>query len=197
LRYYGPNRGRRAASEVIGAILAISITLVAGAAAWGYVRAQAGASENALQGNAVNTNNLLSEHFGVVDMYFGTTTSATFWVYNTGSLTYQTYSVRLYSSTTSVNLLFNYTQSGGVKTEQVYDLRSALANKCKTAASTYEAPALTATTVKLTNAQFFTLTIPPTSGSCPSFGQTITAGVTYTVVVTGVYGNVVTYSQTD
>ena len=30
-----------------------------------------------------------------------------------------------------------------------------------------------------------------------SFGQTITAGTTYTVVVTGIYGNVVTYSQTD
>jgi flagellin-like protein len=197
LRYYGPNRSRRAASEVIGAILAISITLVAGAAAWGYVRAQAGASETALQGSAVNTNNLLSEHFGVVDMYFGTSTSATFWVYNTGSLTYQTFSVRLYSSTASVNLLFNYTQSGGVKTDQVYDLRSALANKCKTAASSYETPAIAATTVKITNAQFFTLTIPPTSGSCPSFGQTITAGTTYTVVVTGIYGNVVTYSQTD
>jgi flagellin-like protein len=197
LRYYGHNRSRRAASEVIGAILAISITLVAGAAAWGYVRAQAGASETAMQNGAVNTNNLLSEHFGVVDMYFGTSTSATFWVYNTGSLTYQTYSVRIYSSTTSVNLLYNFTQSGGVKTDQVYDLRSALANKCKTAAASYETPSLTGSTVKLTNAQFFTLTIPPTSGSCPSFGQTITAGTTYTVVVTGIYGNVVTYSQTD
>ena len=197
MRYNGPSRSRRAGSEAIGAILAISITLVAGAAAWGYVRAQAGASETALQGNSVNTNNLLSEHFGVVDMYFGTTTSATFWVYNTGSLTYQTFSVRIYSSTTSVNLLYNYTQSGGVKTDQVYDLRSGLANKCKTAATSYEAPTLTGTTVKLTNAQFFTLTIPPTSGSCPSFGQTITAGTTYTVVVTGIYGNVVTYSQTD
>jgi flagellin-like protein len=197
LRYYGPNRSRRAASEVIGAILAISITLVAGAAAWGFVRAQAGASETALQGNAVNTNNLLSEHFNVVDMYFGTTTSATFWVYNTGSLTYQVFSVRIYSSTTSVNLLYNFTVSGGVKTDQVYDLRSGLATKCKTAASSYEAPVIAATSVKVTNAQFYTLTIPPTSASCPSFGQTITSGTTYTVVVTGIYGNVVTYSQTD
>jgi len=197
LRYYGANRKRPAVSDVIGAVLAIAITLVAGAAAWGYVRAQAGASETALQGNAVNTNNLLSEHFGVVDMYFGTTTSATFWVYNTGSLTYSIFSVRLYSSTSTVNLLYNYTVAGGVKTDQVYDLRSNLATKCKTAAATYETPAITVTSVKVTNAQFFTMTIPPTSGSCPSFGQTITAGTTYTVVVTGIYGNVVTYSQTD
>ena len=197
MRYYGANRKRPAVSDVIGAVLAIAITLVAGAAAWGYVRAQAGASETALQGNAVNTNNLLSEHFGVVDMYFGTTTSATFWVYNTGSLTYSIFSVRLYSSTSTVNLLYNYTVAGGVKTDQVYDLRSNLATKCKTAAATYETPAITVTSVKVTNAQFFTMTIPPTSGSCPSFGQTITAGTTYTVVVTGIYGNVVTYSQTD
>ena len=197
MRYYGAKRRRPAVSDVIGAVLAIAITLVAGAAAWGYVRGQAAASENALQAGALNTNNLLSEHFGVVDMYFGTTTSTTFWLYNTGSLTYQTFSVRLYSSTASVNLLFNYTVNGGVKTDQVYDLRSALSTKCKTAASSYETPTLTGTTVKLTNAQVFTLTIPPTSSSCPSFGQTITSGTTYTVVVTGIYGNVVTRSQTD
>lgn len=178
-------------------MLAIAITLVAGAAAWGYVRGQAGSSELALQNNAVGTNNLLSEHFGVVDMYFGTTTSVTFWVYNTGSVTYQTYSVRFYGSGGNINLLFNYTQSGGVKTDQVYDLRSGLLTKCKTAASTYEAPSIAATSVKTTNAQLFTLTIPPTSGSCPSFGNLITSGHTYTVVVTGLYGNVITYSQTD
>jgi len=177
--------------------MAIAITLVAGAAAWGFVRTQAATSEGALQNNAVNTNNLLSEHFGVVDMYFGTTTSATFWVYNTGSLTYQTFSVRLYGSAGLINIFYNYTMSGGVKTDQVYDLRSALASKCKTAASSYESPLITATTVKTSNAQFYTLTIPPTTSNCPSFGNTITSGVTYTVVVTGSYGNVVTYSQTD
>jgi len=197
LRRYSGGRERRAASEVIGAVLAIGITLVAGAAAWGFVRGQAGASEGQLQTGAVNTNNYLSEHFGVVDMYFGSTTTATFWVYNTGSLTYQTFSVRFYGSAGLINVLYNFTSSGGVKTDQVYDLRSALASKCKTAASTYETPSLTGTTVKMTNAQYFTVTIPPTNSGCPSFGQTITAGTTYTVVVTGLYGNVITYSQTD
>ena len=179
-------------------MLAIAMTLIAGAAAWGFVNSQAGASEGALQNNAVATNNLLSEHFAVVDMYFGTTTSTTFMLYNTGSLTYQTYSVRLYGSGGNINLLFNYTQSGAVKTNYVYDLRSTLASKCKTAAASYESPSpgyISGTTVKVSNSQFFTLTIPPTTSNCPSFGNTWTVGNTYTIVVTGLYGNVVTFSQ--
>ena len=188
--------GRPGASGAIGAVLAIAITLIAGTAAWSYVRSQAAVSEGAIQNNAQTNNNFLNEHYNVVDMYFGTTTSATFWVYNTGSVTYQTFSVRLYGSTGLVNLFFNYTQSGNVKTDQVYDLRSGLATKCKTAAATYEAPSVTATTVRTTNAQLYALTIPPTLSNCPSFGLTFVSGTTYTVVVTGLYGNVVTYSQT-
>jgi hypothetical protein len=184
-------------SETIGAMLAIAITLIAGAAAWGYVRSQAATSEGALQNSAVANNNMLNEHFATVDMYFGTTTSATFWVYNTGSVTFQIFSVRLYDSTGLVNLFFNSTQTGGVKTDRVYDLRSGLSTKCKTAAATYETPSITGTTTRTTNAQIFTLTIPPTLVTCPSFGQTIVAGTTYTVVVTGIYGNTVAFSQTD
>lgn len=195
---------------MVGAVLAIGMTLIAGAAAWGFARGQAGASESALQSNAVNTNNFLSEHFGVVDMYFSTSTatggacagglscSAVFWVYNTWSVTYSTFSIRLYGSGGNINVLFNYTQSGATRTGYVYDLRSNLANLCKTAATNYVAPSLTSTNanVKTTNAQVFTLTIPGTQGSCPSFGNTFQSTHTYTVVVTGIYGNVVTYSQT-
>jgi hypothetical protein len=179
-------------------MLAIAMTLIAGAATWSYVRNQAGVSEGAIQNSAQSNNNFLNEHFNLVDMYFGTTTAATFWVYNTGSVTYETFSARLYGSTGLVNLLFNYTQSGGVgvKTDQVYDLRSSLASKCKTAGSSYEAPSVTGTTVRTTNAQLYTLTIPGTLSNCPSFGQLFVSGTTYTVVVTGLYGNVVTYSQT-
>jgi hypothetical protein len=212
LRYSGANRRRPAASETIGAMLAIAMTLIAGAATWGYVRSQAGASESALQTNAGATNNLLSEHFGVVDMYFSNSTasggacpggspapycSAVFWAYNTGSLTFQTFSVRLFGSAGLVNLLFNYTQSGGTRTDYVFDLRSSPSTPCKTAAGSYETPSLTGTTVKTTYAQSFTLTIPPTQSNCPSFGKDFQSGTTYTVVVTGVYGNSATYSQTD
>ena len=201
LRYYRGNRRRVAASEAIGAMLAIAMTLIAGAAAWGFVRSQAGNSEGALQSNAVATNNLLSEHFGITTMYFGavtSTTTTTFWVYNTGSLTFQIASVRVYDSAGLINLLYSSTGTGGSKTDQVYDLKSSLSNQCQTAASSYESPSVTGTTVKVTNQQFYTLTIPPTTSNCPSYGQTFGvagSGTTYTVVVTGIYGNSVTFSQ--
>lgn len=201
LRYYRGKCRRIAASEAIGAMLAIAMTLIAGAAAWGFVRSQAGTSEGAINNNGVATNNMLSEHFGVTTMYFGavgSTTTTTFWVYNTGSLTFQVASVRVYDSAGLVNLLFSSTGTGASKTDQVYDLKSALSNQCITAATTYESPSVTGTTVKVTNQQFFTLTIPPTTSNCPSYGQTFGvagSGTTYTVVVTGIYGNSVTFSQ--
>ena len=125
-------------------MLAIAMTLIAGAAAWGFVNSQAGVSEGALQNNAVATNDMLSEHFSVADMYFGTTTSATFLIYNTGSLTFQIQSVRFYDSAGLVNLYYNSTGTGASKADKVYDLKSSLATKCKTAGTTYESPSLTA-----------------------------------------------------
>ena len=187
-------------------MLAIAMTLVAGAAAWGFINAQAGNSESALNSNGVATNNMLNEHFAVVDMYFGATTSTnviTFWVYNTGSVTYQVASVRLYDSAGLINLLYSSTGSGASKTDYVYDLKSTLSTQCKTAAyPSYETTGggtgVTLTTVKTTTEQYYTLTIPPTTSNCPSFGQTFGvagSGTTYTVVVTGLYGNVITFSQ--
>jgi hypothetical protein len=178
-------------------MLAIAMTLVAGAAAWGFVNSQAGVSEGALNSDNVATNDMLSEHFGVVDMYFGTTTTATFMVYNTGSLTFEIASVRLYDSAGLVNVLYSSTGSGASKADYVYDLRSTLTTQCKTAASTYESPSVTKTTVKVTNEALYTLTIPPTTSNCPSFGQTFTVGTSYTLVVTGLYGTVQTFTEQD
>jgi hypothetical protein len=178
-------------------MLAIAMTLIAGAAAWGFVRSQAATSEGALQANAVATNNMLSEHFSVADMYFGSTTTATFLLYNTGSLTTQIQSVRFYDSAGLVNLYYNSTGTGASKADKVYDLKSTLATKCKTAGTTYESPSLTLTTVRTTNEAFYTITIPPTTSNCPSFGQLITSGTTYTIVVTGIYGNSISFSQQD
>jgi len=177
------------------------MTLIAGAAAWGFVRNQAGNSEGALQNGAQATNNMLSEHFAVFTAYFGaptSTTTMTFWVYNTGSLAFQIASVRLYDSAGLVNILYSSTGSGASKADYVYDLKSSLSSQCATAATSFESPSVTLTTVKTTNEQLYTLTIPGTQSSCPSYGQTFGvsgSAVTYTVVVTGLYGNTVTFSQ--
>jgi hypothetical protein len=176
-------------------VLTISITVIAGAAVWGYVNGQAGTSERAVGNSIVTNNNYLGEHFSVEDMYFGTSTTTTFWVYNTGSISLQIFSVRLFGPSGTINLLFNYTQSGSTKTDYVYDLRSSLSGRCKAAASSYESPLVSATSVKTTNAQLYTLTIPPTLTNCPSYGASLTSGNTYNIVITGVYGNAVTFSQ--
>jgi len=184
-----------AASEAIGAMLAIAMTIIAGAAAWSFVRSQAGNSEGALQSGAIATNNMLAEHFTIATMYFGTTTSVTFMVYNTGSVTDQVASVRLYDSAGLVNVFYNYTKHSPCTGDCVLDLKSSLTSKCKTVATSDESPSLTQTTVRSTNEAFYTLTIPGTTSNCPSYGQTWSGTTTYTVVVTGIYGNTVTYSQ--
>ncbi len=197
MRYSSRKNRRVAVSETIGAMLAIAMTLIAGAAAWSFVRSQSAVSELALQNGVVGTNNYLAEHFNVIDQYYSAATSTTFWVYNTGALTYQAYSVRFFGPSGTINLLYNYTTNAqGVKTDYVYDLSSSLATKCKTAASAYEVPTVSGTDVKSSDAQIYTLTIPGTVTNCPSFGYSLVSGTTYSVVVTGLYGNVVTHSAT-
>ena len=65
-------------------------------------------------------------------MYFTTTTTTTFWAYNTGSLTFQIQSVRFYDSAGLVNLLLQlHAERLRARTDQVYDLRSALAQSAR------------------------------------------------------------------
>jgi flagellin-like protein len=192
-------RRRRAISEVVGTVLTIGITLIAGAATWSFLRSQAGVTENTLQGNVLNTDNYLGEQFKVVDMTFPSTTSATVWIYNIGSLTMSPFQVRLYDSAGLINILYNYTTSGSTKTDRVFDIQASAANyhtTCRLAGSSYESPTISTTTVKTTNAQTITLTVPGVISGCPSYGQTLNSGTTYTVVVTGLYGNTYTFYQT-
>jgi hypothetical protein len=199
LRYYRARRSRVGVSELVGVVLTIAITLVAGAATWSFARSEAGVSEAALQSNVLNTNNYLSEQFKVIDMTFGSTTSVTIWIYNLGSLTFSPFQIRLYDSAGLINILYNYTQSGSVKTDRVFDLQAGSSyyhSTCGVSGSSYESPSLSTTTVKTTNAQTIALTIPSAIANCPSYGQTFSSGTTYTVVVTGLYGNVITYYQT-
>lgn len=199
MRFSRRATSRLGVSEVIGTLLTIAITLIAGAATWSYANSQAGVSETALLNSSLTSNNFLNEQFKVIGLTFASTTQVTFWAYNVGSVPLQFLSVRVSDSAGLVNMLYNYTKSGSTKTDQVYDLKSTLASRCRLAGSGYESPTLTATTVKTTNAVTISLTIPNAQGSCssdPSYGQTFTSGTAYSLVITGLYGNVVTYSQT-
>ena len=188
-------RRRVGISELVGSVLSIAITVIAGAAVFGYVNTQAGLSALSYGSSVAATNNFLAENFKVFDLNFPSTTQATSWIYNVGNVNLQLFQVRLYDNSGQVNILYNYTVSSGTKTHYLYDLRSSLATKCKTAASSYESPSITSLSVKTTNARTISLTIPPTQTNCPSFGQSYTAGTTYTIFVTGLYGNSVSTYQ--
>lgn len=188
-------RRRVGISELVGSVLSLAITVIAGAAVFGYVNIQAGLSELSYASSVAATNNFLAEDFKVFDLHFPSTTQAAYWIYNVGNVNLQVFQVRLYDNAGQINILYNYTVAGGTKTDYLYDLRSSLATKCGTAASSYESPTITSLSVKTTNARTLSLTIPPTQTNCPSFGQSYTAGTTYTVVVTGLYGNSVSTYQ--
>ncbi len=192
---FGRLSRRLAISEVVGSVLAIAITIIAGSGVWSYINSQAAVTETALGKGVGSTTGYISEQMKVIDLYYGSSTSTTMWLLNTGSATLQLFRIRLYDSAGLINIQFNYTLSGPTKTDYVYDLRSSLASKCKTAASSYETPTISSYALKLLNAQSIQLTIPPVQLGCPSYGLLFVSGTTYTLVITGLNGNSVTYWQ--
>ena len=189
-----------AISEVVGTVLLTAMTLVAGAAIFGYVNGQAGIASQAY-GQAVGSNvGYLNERFAVVDMTFGTN-SVTIWLYNDGHETLNLLQIRLYDSAAAqINLLYNYTVSGSTKTNYFYDLRSAQSTECKTSATSptdYE-PQVTvsAFSASIGTTSVIQLSFPSaTSTSCPSYGQTFTVGTNYAVTVVGANGHTQTYYE--
>ncbi len=169
---------------------------MSGAAVFGYVNGQAGVSEASYANSVGVNNNFLAEKFKVVDLNFPASNQIGFWIYNTGSISLQVFQVRVSDSAGLINLLYNYTKSGQTKTDYVFDLRSSLASKCKTAASSYESPLISGINTNLQIGQSLTVTIPLLSALCPSFGQTTSSGTSYSVTVVGLYGNSVRYYQT-
>lgn len=102
-------RKRSGISELVAAVLTIAITLIAGAALFGYVNGQAAASENRIgTANAANVN-FLNEKFVVTDLAVVTDQhTANIWVYNNGNLTVNIRQIVLYDGTkNSLYVIFN------------------------------------------------------------------------------------------
>ena len=76
--------GRRAISEVLGSLIMIAITLVAGAAVFGFVNGQSGASSQAIGNSAAQNINFLNEKESVIYAGRVNATLANVWVYNNG-----------------------------------------------------------------------------------------------------------------
>ena len=96
------SKKRKAVSEIMGTLIMVTITLIAGAAVFGWVNGQASNSEGAYGQSVANNVNFLRERFVVVTQSFtGTGTNgicaggthpyleclgANFWLYNSGQL---------------------------------------------------------------------------------------------------------------
>jgi len=113
-------RKRIAVSEIMGTLLMIAVTLVAGAAVFSWINGQANSSENAYGASVASNVNFLREHFVIVTQSFAASPPAatpvacstvggsnpnyectllTFWPYNTGQVTFTLYSVRIQNLT--------------------------------------------------------------------------------------------------
>jgi len=178
-------RERPGISEVVGSLLAIAITVIAGAAVFGYVNTQAGVSERKYGNSVGATVQFLEERFVVVQLNY-TSSSVTLWLYNMGQINLSPVQVLVYNNGRSTYLLYNATKIISYKP-----------TSCTTAASTtYENPLMwnpktgTGLSGPIQTVQKLTLTLPSCSGA--SFAS----GTTYTASVLGVNGNVVVYSQT-
>jgi archaellum component FlaF (FlaF/FlaG flagellin family) len=156
----------------MAAVLTIVITLVAGAALFGYVNSQAAISENAIgQSNDQNVN-FLNERFVIVDMNFSQknpSTSVSLWIYNNGLVTLNITQVELYSSNRAMDIF--YQDNTGSSTCSSQPLPS------------YALPA----PMKHTK---LTLSLP---SGCGAF----VSGTSYYVNVQGLYGNKLVYYACD
>ncbi len=175
-------RRRIAASEAIGTILAISLTLIIGTALFGFVNSQAGTSEsqinNAAQGDVSN----LQERFVVAQVVY-TSNSVTVDIYNNGQTIDNIVQMVLYNSTAQkidISYDANYVTNLNNPT-------------CKQSASSLESPLLgtspSSFSLRTGSISSIKLTLP----SC--YTGSLETGATYYVQVLGQYGNSATYFQ--
>jgi hypothetical protein len=171
-------------SEVFGAVLALAITLVVGAATFGFVSTQATVSERQY-GNAVQANvESLQERFVLAQVSYASN-SVTLYVYNNGQIADNFVHVEVYNTTSSkIDLLYD--------ANFVTDLNHP--GTCKVAATTSLVSPLLGTSpscfsVTTGSVSSIKLTLP----SC--YTGAFKAGFTYYFRVLGQYGNSVTYFQ--
>jgi flagellin-like protein len=160
----GMKRRRPAISEVTGTLIMVAITLVAGAAVFGFVNAQSGSSANAVGKSAASNINFLNEREQIVTAaIFGASPSyqAQIWVYNSGSISPENMTSAVVYATASPS------------------------NVC--AVSLHKQPSALVYAGQISSAITVTIPSAATSG-CPSPFQFV-SGSSYTFEVIGLYGS--------
>jgi len=182
---------RHAVSELVGTLLMISITLVAGAAVIGWVNGQAGSSEQAYGANVAANVNYLREHFVIVNVQFPSGACS-----GTSPTRYCTQmQITLYNNGALVDSLSSVTVADSQGTLDVNLTRSASSPHppgafCATGPGCTITPLLktaTMTTGATTGNSPLTFTVNLASSTC-SASVCFSTGSFYTVQVLGIYG---------
>lgn len=179
----------------------VAITLVAGAAVFGWVNGQAGSSEITYGQSAAAGINYLREHFvPVTNTFTGPAgvacsgspkvcTIANFWVFNNGQLAFLLASLQIQSavgapSSNFLNIAYNST---GFK---AYD-SAGTSLSCSPSTPGFSVPSVNPIPVGTLSSTPYSVTIP----SC--FGvNNIVVGQGYVITMTGLFGNIVQYQLT-
>ena len=173
------NWRRVAVSELVGTLIMVAITLIAGAAVFGWVNGQAGNSESAYGASVANNVNFLRERFVIVATNFTSCSGSS------PSRTCTTLGVYLYNSgqlTDNISRITNSTPPG--TTFVTFGPVSVTASGCTVPAI---APNQKSTSylMPVQTLRGYVVTIP----SCKSSGMVV--GQSYLVTVNGLYGNIV------
>jgi len=181
----------------------VAVTLVAGAAVFGFVNGQAGVSEQSYGNSVAGGVNFSREHFTLVSTQFTGTgagnacngaprvcTGASLWVYNTGqvTLTLSSISVKSTSPCSSNCLNIVYTSTA----YSAYNTAGTLLVCPDTPGYSPSAQTIAIGTMGTSSTSTpFTVTIPSCAGV-----NNIYVGQSYTVSLAGQYGNVVSAQMT-
>jgi flagellin-like protein len=218
-------RGKRAGlSEITGTLIMIAVTLIAGAAVFGWVNGQAGNSETAYGTSVANNVNFLNEKFVEVAQTFtgtgvggvcsgGTSpnfrcTGANFWMYNNGRVSLTIYSIQIKNLTdipgsalnpNPLNIRF-YADASGCPSSSCGFIAYNKAGTSTLCSSTTGANGITYSGGVVPTLSTSTLSSSayaitmPTGVTCSAGAQYLYDGIAYTFTFTGLYGN--TYSST-
>ena len=193
------SRNRAAVSELVGTLIMVGITLVAGAAAFGWVNGQAATSEGAYGQNAAAGVNYLQEHFAPITSTFTGTggvacsgtpdvcTVANFWIFNNGRLAFTLSTLQIQSAvgaSSFLNIIFTPT------TFTAFNAAGASLG-CTPSTPGFTVPSTNPVTIGTLSQSPYSVTIPTCSGL-----NDIVVGQGYVITMTGIYGNVVQFQVT-
>jgi hypothetical protein len=199
------SKKRVAVSELVGTLIMVSITLVAGAAVFGWINGQAGVSEHAYGQSVANNVDFLNERFAPVAVTFqggancggNGCTFANFSIYNSGSVSFTLYSVRIQSLSAipqPLDITFYYLSSAGCQGPNGFCFSATEPSCISTSSGSLVNPPISPLPQSRLSSDFEIMM--PTGAQCSAGALYLDPGSVYTFTLVGLYGNTVSTTVT-